>query len=101
MKQCGHERSAAAVTVTLAAGVLALCGPPGAAAQEPASLEGPTNAYAEPFSLIGGIRELDDGRVLVSIIDPELMLGVANVPALADVACDAKERLQRVANALG
>ncbi|MGB5527666.1 MAG: hypothetical protein WBN79_12455, partial [Gemmatimonadota bacterium] len=80
MKQCGHEWSVAAVTVTLAAGVLALCGPPGAAAQETVSLEGPTNAYAEPFSLIGGIRELDDGRVLVSdaleeklyVLDPEL-----------------------------
>lgn len=43
----------------------------------------------------------EDGRVLVSIIDPELMLGFANVPALADIACDAKERLQRVVNALG
>ena len=80
MKQCGYERSVAAVTVTLAAGVLALGGPPGAAAQEVASLEGPTSAYAEPFSLIGGIRELDDGRVLVSdaleeklyVLDPEL-----------------------------
>ncbi|MCA9972635.1 MAG: DUF302 domain-containing protein [Anaerolineales bacterium] len=41
-----------------------------------------------------------DGRILVNIIDPELMLGVVNNPALADVACDAKERLQRVANAL-
>ena len=42
----------------------------------------------------------DDGRVLVSIIDPELMLGVVDEPALADIACDAKERLQRVVNAL-
>jgi len=79
MKQCGYERSVVAVTVTLAAGVLALWGPADAAAQEIASLEGPTSAYAEPFSLIGGIRELNDGRLLVSdaleeklyVLDPE------------------------------
>lgn len=41
-----------------------------------------------------------DGRVLVSLIDPEIMLGVVDNPALRDVACDAKERLQRVAEAL-
>ena len=41
-----------------------------------------------------------DGRVLVSLIDPEIMLGVVDNPALAEVACDAKERLQRVAEAL-
>lgn len=42
----------------------------------------------------------DNGRVLVSIIDPELMLGVVDAPALADVACDARERLARVVTAL-
>ncbi|MCL7958601.1 MAG: hypothetical protein M8861_00265 [marine benthic group bacterium] len=80
MKQCGNERSAAAVTATLAVGVLALFGPPAAAGQEVISLEGPSSAYAEPFSLIGGIRELDDGRLFVSdaleeklyALDPEL-----------------------------
>lgn len=41
-----------------------------------------------------------DGRILVSLIDPEIMLGVVDNPALAEVACDAKERLQRVAAAL-
>lgn len=41
-----------------------------------------------------------DGRVLVSLIDPEIMLGVVDNPALAEVACDAKERLQRVVAAL-
>ncbi len=41
-----------------------------------------------------------DGRVLVSLIDPEIMLGVVDNPALTEVACDAKERLQRVAEAL-
>lgn len=46
------------------------------------------------------VAQEDDGRVLVSIIDPELMLGVVNNPALESVACDAKERLQRVANVL-
>lgn len=66
MKQCGHERSVACVAATLAAGALVLCGPGAAAGQEVISLQEPSSAYAEPFSLIGGIRELDDGRVLVS-----------------------------------
>ncbi|MCA9976752.1 MAG: DUF302 domain-containing protein [Anaerolineales bacterium] len=42
----------------------------------------------------------EDGRILVSLIDPEIMLGVVDNPALAEVACDAKERLARVAAAL-
>ena len=46
------------------------------------------------------VAQEDNGRVLISIIDPELMLGVVDNPALEAVACDAKERLQRVANAL-
>lgn len=81
MKQCRNGRSAVAMTVTLAMGVLALGGRPGSAvAQDAISLEEPTAAYAEPFSLIGGIRELDDGRLLVSdaleeklyVLNPEL-----------------------------
>lgn len=46
------------------------------------------------------VAQEDDGRILVSIIDPEMMLGVIDDPALAEVACDAKERLQRVAKEL-
>lgn len=42
-----------------------------------------------------------DGRILVSFIDPEVMLEVVHNPALAAVAADAKARLQRVAAALG
>lgn len=41
-----------------------------------------------------------DGRILVSIVDPEVMLGVVENPALESIACDAKERLDRVAAAL-
>lgn len=41
-----------------------------------------------------------DGQILVSIIDPEVMLGMADVPALNDIACDAKARLQRVVDSL-
>jgi len=42
----------------------------------------------------------EDGRILVNIVDPEMMLGMIELPALAEVACDAKERLNRVASAL-
>jgi hypothetical protein len=63
MKQCRHGRSLAA---GLAVGALTLSGPGSARAQNTISLDEPAAAYAEPFSLIGGIRELNDGRVLVS-----------------------------------
>ena len=46
------------------------------------------------------VSQEDDDRILVSIIDPEMMLGVIDDPTLADVACDAKERLQRVVDSL-
>ena len=46
------------------------------------------------------VAQEEDGRILVSIIDPEMMLGVVENPALESVACDAKERLSRVAAAL-
>lgn len=41
-----------------------------------------------------------DGRTLVSIINPQQMLGVVDHPELEAVACDAEERLRRVASAL-
>lgn len=46
------------------------------------------------------VSQEENGRTLVSIIDPEMMLGVIDDPALAEVACDAKERLQRVVEEL-
>lgn len=46
------------------------------------------------------VAQEEDGRILVSIIDPEMMLGVVENPALESIACDAKERLERVAKAL-
>ena len=41
-----------------------------------------------------------DGRTLISIVNPQQMLGVVNHPELEAVACDAEERLRRVASAL-
>jgi hypothetical protein len=77
MKQRRFGRSMAAGLVL---GSMALSGAGGAAAQDVTSLGEPSAAYAEPFSLIGGIRELADGRVLVSdaleealyVLDPGL-----------------------------
>ena len=46
------------------------------------------------------VSEEENGQILVNIINPEMMLGVVDNPALTDVACDAKERLERVAQAL-
>ena len=41
-----------------------------------------------------------DGRILVSIINPQQMMGMVNHPELEAIACDAEERLRRVASAL-
>ena len=41
-----------------------------------------------------------DGRILVSIINPQQMMGMVNHPELVAIACVAEERLRRVASAL-
>lgn len=46
------------------------------------------------------VYETDRGTV-VSAIDPEVAMGVVQAPALADLAADAKARLQRVIQSLG
>ncbi len=46
------------------------------------------------------VSEEENGRVLVSIINPYMMMSVVNNPNLEDVACDAEARLRRVASAL-
>jgi uncharacterized protein (DUF302 family) len=46
------------------------------------------------------VSQEGDGRTLVSIIDPLAMMGFMVDPALDDVAQEAKERLDRVAQAL-
>jgi len=62
-----HARGGGHVAaVTALAGLALLVSPDGAAGQRTVSLDEPAAAYAEPFSLIGGIRELADGRLIVS-----------------------------------
>jgi uncharacterized protein (DUF302 family) len=46
------------------------------------------------------VSEESDGRVLVSIIDPNKMMSLLDHPKLEEVACDAEARLRRVAEAL-
>jgi hypothetical protein len=46
------------------------------------------------------VSEEEDGRILVSIINPYMMLGVIDNPDLEEVAGDAETRLSRVATAL-
>ncbi len=46
------------------------------------------------------VSQEEDGRILVSIVDPLAMMGFLVDPALDDVAQEAKERLDRVAAAL-
>jgi len=46
------------------------------------------------------VSEEEDGRVLISIIDPNKMMGFLNNPQLEPVADEAAARLRRVAAAL-
>jgi uncharacterized protein (DUF302 family) len=43
------------------------------------------------------VSEEENGQILVNIINPEMMMSVIDNPTLTEVACDAKERLERVA----
>jgi uncharacterized protein (DUF302 family) len=46
------------------------------------------------------VAQADDGLVDVALVDPLMMLGVADNPALAPIAAEARARLERVAAAL-
>ncbi|MBK8899585.1 MAG: DUF302 domain-containing protein [Anaerolineaceae bacterium] len=46
------------------------------------------------------VSQEGDGRILVSIINPQQMMGMVDHPELEAIACDAEERLRRVASAL-
>ena len=46
------------------------------------------------------VAQEEDGRIRISIIDPQQMLGVVDHPGLEEIACDAEVRLRRVAAAL-
>jgi uncharacterized protein (DUF302 family) len=46
------------------------------------------------------VRQLEDGRIEVAMIDPLVMLGVVTSPAVKPVADEARARLERVAQSL-
>ena len=46
------------------------------------------------------VRQLENGMVEVAMIDPLMMMGVINNPALKPIANEARERLERVVQAL-
>ena len=46
------------------------------------------------------VRQLEDGRIEVALIDPLMMMGVINNPALKPIADEAQARLERVAQSL-
>ena len=46
------------------------------------------------------VRKLEDGAVEVALIDPLMMMGVIDNPALRSIAEEANARLQRVAQSL-
>lgn len=46
------------------------------------------------------VRQLEDGKIEVAMIDPLMMLGVVQNPALKPIADEARARLERVAQAL-
>ena len=46
------------------------------------------------------VRQLEDGRIEVALIDPRMMLGVISNPELETIAEEARVKLERVAKAL-
>lgn len=46
------------------------------------------------------VRQLEDGSIEVALIDPLMMMGVINNPALKPIADEARARLERVALSL-
>jgi uncharacterized protein (DUF302 family) len=46
------------------------------------------------------VAQADDGLVDVALVDPLMMLGIADNPALPPIAAEARARLERVAAAL-
>jgi uncharacterized protein (DUF302 family) len=46
------------------------------------------------------VAEQEDGRILVSIVNPRAMLGIVDVPEMKAAAEDAANRLDRVAEVL-
>ncbi len=46
------------------------------------------------------VSEEENGKILVHLINPEMMMSVVNNPALTEVALEVTERLNRVAEAL-
>jgi len=46
------------------------------------------------------VRQLEDGMVEVAMIDPLMMMGVIDNPALKPIADEALQRLERVADSL-
>ena len=75
--------------------ILGACNPPLA---HRALLADPDAGLLLPCNVT--VSEEEDGQILVNIINPYLMLGVIDAPALADVAQEATDRLERVAASL-
>jgi uncharacterized protein (DUF302 family) len=46
------------------------------------------------------VRQLEDGRIEVALIDPLMMLGVISNPELKTIADEARAKLERVARSL-
>jgi uncharacterized protein (DUF302 family) len=46
------------------------------------------------------VRQLEDGRIEVALIDPRVMLGVISNPELKTIADEARTKLERVARSL-
>lgn len=47
------------------------------------------------------VRETGDGRIAVSFMDPEAVLGLVDNPGLETIGREVRERLERVSSALG
>ncbi len=59
----------------------------------------PSVAALLPCNVV--VRDIGSGQTVVEVIDPEMMMSVTSAPALAEVAAEAKDRLQKALLALG
>jgi len=75
--------------------ILGACNPPLA---DKAISNEPSIGLLLPCNVV--VREVDGGKIMVEFIDPDMMVELIDNNAIKEIACEAKEKLKRVCDAL-